>query len=208
MMRNGVNAVAAMATLTLALTLAGCSGKGRQGNSAAAPAEAANTTVTTVPEDDAAPPPSTSATPDNATDAAGDPAPRPSTGPADPPTASPEAAAAVVQRYYADLGRGDFRAAYALWGNDGADSHQSFADFQRGFARTATTSAKIGKPTNGEGAAGSIYIDVPVTIRATLKDGTRQRFTGHYTLRRVNDVPGSTAAQRRWHLSSAALKAG
>ena len=122
-----------------------------------------------------------------------------------PPTASD--AASVVGRYYAALDRGDFRAAYALWGNDGQDSHQSFADFKRGFAGTAATSVTTGTPTNGEGAAGSIYIDVPVTVSARLKDGKRQRFVGHYTLRRVNDVPGSTAEQRRWHLYDADLKA-
>jgi hypothetical protein len=185
----------------MALMLAGCgdkSGRSVRSNSAAAPAATDHTTVTTVPEDES-PPPAV-----NASDPAGDP-------PADTPSGqvvSPSAAAAVVQRYYAAIDRGDFRTAFALWGNDGADSRQSFADFKRGFAATAKTSVKTGKPTNGEGAAGSIYIDVPVTVRATLKDGKHQRFTGHYTLRRVNDVPGSTAAERRWHLSSAELKAG
>lgn len=118
---------------------------------------------------------------------------------------SAQGAANVVRHYYADLDRGDFRAAYARWGNGGQDSHQNFADFKRGFAETATTSVEIGAPGNGGGAAGSTYIDVPVTVRARLKDGTRQRFAGHYTLRRVNDVPGSTQAERRWHLYSAAL---
>ena len=120
---------------------------------------------------------------------------------------SAQGAANLIRHYYADLDRGDFRAAYARWGNDGEDSRQSFADFKRGFAGTATTSVDVGTPGDSEGAAGSIYIDVPVTVRARLKDGTRQRFTGHYTLRRVNDVPGSTRAQRRWHLYSAELKA-
>lgn len=116
-----------------------------------------------------------------------------------------QGAANVVRHYYADLDRGDFQAAYGRWGNDGQDSHQSFADFKRGFAETATTSVEVGTPGDGEGAAGSSYIDVPVTVHARLKDGTRQRFAGHYTLRRVNDVPGSTRAERRWHLYSAAL---
>ena len=185
----------------LALMLAGCGGKSErsvQNNSAAAPAAGDDTTVTTVPEDESPPPAA------NASDSATE----PSAVVPDGQAVSPSAAAAVVQRYYAAIDRGDFRTAFALWGNDGADSHQSFADFKRGFAATAKTSVKTGKPANGEGAAGSIYIDVPVTVHATLKDGTHQRFTGHYTLRRANDVPGSTAAERRWHLSSAELKAG
>jgi len=119
-----------------------------------------------------------------------------------------QGAANVIRHYYADLDRGDFRAAYERWGNGGEDSHQSFADFKRGFAETASTSVEIDGRGEGGGAAGSVYIDVPVTVHARLKDGTAQTFTGHYTLRRVNDVPGSTQAQRRWHLYSAELKKG
>jgi hypothetical protein len=119
-----------------------------------------------------------------------------------------QGAANLIRAYYADLDRGDFRSAYARWGNDGAASHQSFADFKRGFIETAATSVEPGPPGDSEGAAGSIYIDIPVTVHAQLKDGTRQRFTGTYTLRRVNDVPGSTQAQRRWHIYSANLKEG
>ena len=80
-------------------------------------------------------------------------------------------------------------------------------DWRRLVVRDDVDLVDVGTPGDSEGAAGSIYIDVPVTVRARLKDGTRQRFTGHYTLRRVNDVPGSTRAQRRWHLYSAELKA-
>lgn len=114
----------------------------------------------------------------------------------------------VLRHYYADLDRGDFHAAYQRWGNGGLDSRQSFADFKRGFAETASTAITPGQPGDSEGAAGSLYIDVPVTIYARLKNGATQTFSGHYTLRRVNNVPGSTQAQRRWHIYSADLKKG
>jgi len=45
-----------------------------------------------------------------------------------------------------------------------------------------------------EGAAGSLYYSAPVTIT----DGSR-RITGTVTIRRVNDVPGASAEQLRWH---------
>lgn len=121
---------------------------------------------------------------------------------------SAAAAAAVVERYYAAIDSGDFRTAYDQWGRDGQASQQSFAQFKNGFARTAGTSVTTDTPRDSEGAAGSIYITVPVTVDATLKDGTKQHFTGTYTLRRVNDVPGSSAEQRRWHLESADLTKG
>lgn len=44
-------------------------------------------------------------------------------------------------------------------------------------------------------------------IDATLLDGTRERFTGEYVLRRINGVDGATADQRHWHIMSARLAA-
>jgi len=188
----------AILAATTALALAGCDGAARQDN-AAVPSAATET-----------PPEAEATAPGDMSDATESPAPA-ATPPADDNADmtiddTAQGAAAVIRHYYADLDRGDFRAAYARWGNDGEDSRQTFANFKRGFAETASTSVEIDGRGEGGGAAGSIYIDVPVTVHARLKDGTRQRFTGHYTLRRVNDVPGSTQAERRWHLYSAALK--
>lgn len=119
---------------------------------------------------------------------------------------TPAAARAVVERYYAAIDRKQYRVAYRLWAGDGQASGRSYAAFARRFARTAHTRVVTGRPTDGEGAAGSLYLTVPVTVTATLKDGTPQRFGGRYVLRRVNDVDGATAAQLRWHLASATLR--
>jgi hypothetical protein len=118
-----------------------------------------------------------------------------------------EAARGVVRDYYAAIDRGDYRRAYGLWGDGGRASGQSYAGFVRGFARTAHTRVVAGKPYDAQGAAGSRYVTVPVTVDATLKNGTRQRFAGRYVLRRVNDVDGATPAQLRWHLAQAKLTA-
>ena len=115
---------------------------------------------------------------------------------------TPAAARAVVARYYDAIEHGRYRTAYAIW-----SGNQSYAAFVRGFARTAHTRVVTGRPTDGEGAAGSVFITVPVTVSATLKNGTRQRFRGTYVLRRVNDVDGATPAQLRWHIASAKLRA-
>lgn len=119
---------------------------------------------------------------------------------------SPEAARGTVQRYYAAIERGDYRAAYGLWSDAGRASGKNFGDFVRGFARTAHTKVYVGAPGRDEGAAGTTYITVPVEVRAILKNGGRQRFTGRYTLRRSNNVPGSTWAQRQWRIASATLR--
>jgi hypothetical protein len=45
-----------------------------------------------------------------------------------------------------------------------------------------------------EGAAGTIYYEVPITIRGS----TGQTLTGEIVLSRVNDVPGATEEQLQW----------
>ena len=117
---------------------------------------------------------------------------------------SPEAAADVVRRYYDALDAGDYEAAFALWG-EGGPPGQSYDAFVQGFAETAHVAAEVGAPSEAEGAAGSVYVTVPVTVRAALQSGRRQLFTGTYTVRRVHGVPGASAAQRRWHLDAATL---
>ena len=59
---------------------------------------------------------------------------------------------------------------------------------------------EIGKPGDSEGAAGSIYIAVPALFYGKLKTGADFRRSAGVTLRRVNDVPGSSEQQRRWHI--------
>jgi hypothetical protein len=51
-----------------------------------------------------------------------------------------------------------------------------------------------------EGAAGSSYVTVPVIFYGKSKEGQSFRRAATVTLRRVNDVPGSSEAQRRWHI--------
>ena len=121
--------------------------------------------------------------------------------------ASPEAAVAVIRLYYAHLAARDLRGAYRLWGDNGRASGKLLGAFSRGFRDTVSTTVTIGRPHDPEGAAGSSYIEIPVTVRARLRDGRRQCFTGSYVLRRANDVPGSSLADRRWHISQAHLKA-
>ena len=56
-----------------------------------------------------------------------------------------------------------------------------------------------------EGAAGSSYYTSDATITATDMDGRPVRYEGPIVLRRVNDVPGASAAQLRWHIDSVQL---
>ena len=110
----------------------------------------------------------------------------------------------VVRRYYAAIEARDFAAAYALWGDDGKDSGQTLRQFTDGFDSTASVRVTVGDSTRLEGAAGSQYATVPVTLDATLRNGRQQHFAGAYIVRRAM-VDGATESQRRWHIYKADL---
>ena len=111
----------------------------------------------------------------------------------------------IVREYYAAIRAHDFLRAYRMWEASGQRNVRSFAQFEAGFDSTESVDVKPGAPGRVEGAAGSRFVTVPVEIDSRLHNGTRQRFAGTYTLRRV-EVPGASAAQRRWHLYAANIR--
>lgn len=119
-----------------------------------------------------------------------------------PPAADSTDPAQVIRLYYDAINRRDFRTAFLLWGDSGRASGKTLAQFEAGFADTDSSRVAIGEPGRVEGAAGSRYVEIPVTIHAWQRDGTAQEFSGSYVLRRAV-VDGATEAQRRWHLNSA-----
>jgi hypothetical protein len=124
------------------------------------------------------------------------------------PTASivPDTSAAgVVRRYYYAIRNREFETAYELWDRSGEASGKTRSEFASGFAQTAQAVATVGDSVSVEGAAGSQFATVPVTVDAVLRGGTRQHFVGSYTLRRTI-VDGATAEQRTWHIYSAHLQ--
>ena len=112
---------------------------------------------------------------------------------------------AIVRDYYAAIRAHDFLRAYRMWQASGQTGGRSFAQFESGFDSTESVDARVGAPGRVEGAAGSRFVTVPVDVSARLRNGTAQRFTGSYTLRRV-EVPGASAAQHTWHLYAANIR--
>jgi hypothetical protein len=113
---------------------------------------------------------------------------------------SAQAAANVVQTYYALLEAGRFGEARRLWSGAGEASGMGETAFAASFARYGEYHAQIGAPGAVEGAAGSSYVEVPVVHYGRMKDGQAFSRKAVVTLRRVNDVPGSSAEDRRWHI--------
>jgi membrane-bound inhibitor of C-type lysozyme len=118
-------------------------------------------------------------------------------GLATPVTATtPQAAARVVRRYYALLAEGDAAAAARLR-SDGAAPPT---------AEAAGLRAEVGPPGAPEGAAGSIYVEVPARLR--LQDGAGAVRRARVVLRRVDDVPGATPDQLRWRIERIEISPG
>ena len=114
-------------------------------------------------------------------------------GPIDPKSA--EAAGQVVQHYGALIEQHRMAEAAKLWGS--AEAAQQFA---LQLKRYPDAHLEIGKPGGMEGAAGSSYVTVPVFFYGKDRNGGEFRRAADIILRRVNDVPGSSEAQRRWHI--------
>ena len=114
------------------------------------------------------------------------------TGPIDPKSA--EGAAQVVQQYGALIEQDRNAEAARLW------SDPAVGKKVRDKLAAPDVHLEVGKPSDPEGAAGSVYVTVPVVFYGHMVSQEPYRHTANLVLRRVNDVPGSTEEQRRWHI--------
>lgn len=108
-------------------------------------------------------------------------------------------AATVLETYYGLIEAGKYRDAWKLRWTKPGDSPEAFVE---SFGRYASYHATVGAPSEPQGAAGSLYVEVPVQIYGKLKSGEAFSSAGSVTLRRSNDVPGSTAEERKWRIYS------
>jgi hypothetical protein len=118
---------------------------------------------------------------------------------------SPQGATNQMQLYFALIGEKKFDQAWELWNGEPTDQANATgmtkAEFVADMNRYYQYSAQVGAPGETDGAEGSIFITVPVQIYGRLKTGEAFHHAGAATLRRVNDVDGSTERQRQWHIS-------
>lgn len=90
--------------------------------------------------------------------------------------------------------------ARAYWGEYGSQSGLEPGEFVARWNVLKDPVIDIGQGDQ-EGAAGSLFYTAPVAIH----DGKRT-IRGEVVLRRVNDVPGASAEELRWHIESTTLK--
>lgn len=126
------------------------------------------------------------------------PRPAPHVAAARQPTLDPrssEAAEELVRAFAALLNSGHFADAYMLLGPVAPPRKTFEADLRRLHGLNVAVHSAAGQ----EGAAGSVYVSVPLTLSGS-ESGRQISRSGKAVLRRVNDVPGSTEAQRHWHI--------
>lgn len=104
---------------------------------------------------------------------------------------SAQGAADAVQVYYALIGEGKVAETGRLRSDGKPEDLSAYSSYR----------ALVGAPGDIEGAAGSLYVEVPVVIYGRLKSGPEYHRSGKATLRRVNNVDGATADQLRWRIA-------
>ena len=113
-------------------------------------------------------------------------------------------ARALLADFASGIQQRDFAHAYSMLSPADQQKWTSSA-FAEIFAPLRSIAVEIA-PGEMEGAAGSLFYTASVTITAIDATGHPARINGTATLRRVNDVPGATSAQLRWHFESVSLE--
>lgn len=106
----------------------------------------------------------------------------------------------VLQAYAEALHRRDWQAAARFWGQG---SGVTASTLKAAYDRPVAPDLDLGEGRS-EGAAGSIYYEAPVVLR--FGDSAPPE-RGTLILRRVNDVPGASAEQLRWHIERSTIGA-
>ena len=89
---------------------------------------------------------------------------------------------AVITSYYDAVNKREYARAFSYWEPAAAARVLApFDDFANGYADTASVDLTLGTGGSGVGA-GQLFFTVPVTLLATMTDGSTQTFVGCYTL--------------------------
>ncbi len=108
----------------------------------------------------------------------------------------------IIVSYYDAINSGQYRRAYNYWKNP----TQSYPDFVKGYNTTRKVRLLINANIPVEGAAGSLYKEVPTVLISTMKNGSRRIFYGCYTLRKINLRPPDIPKEDVWHIDNGDLK--
>ena len=114
-----------------------------------------------------------------------------------------DSAVNALSSYYNAINSRDYTRAFGYWKTP-ADS---FENFVKGYNETEKVRLIVEPPTSVEGAAGSLYVQIPTVLLATQKGGKKVTFSGCYTMRKSNLHPPDIPKEDVWHIYRADIKA-
>lgn len=88
----------------------------------------------------------------------------------------------TLAAYYSAINARDYRSAFGFWDSQPS----SYEQFARGFNDTDQVRLLVEPSTRVEGAAGSVYAQIPAIIVSTMRNGSERVFAGCYVMRRSN----------------------
>jgi hypothetical protein len=110
-----------------------------------------------------------------------------------------DGAVALLTSFYEAINAKDYKRAYALW----ETGPRTFRDFASGYETTAKVEVFAQQPAAIEGAAGSLYAEIPTILISHGPDNREKLFAGCYVMRKSN-LPQSSA-RNSWRIYRATV---
>lgn len=105
----------------------------------------------------------------------------------------------LLASFYDAVNSRDYGRAFGYWETPPGNVQ----DFARGYSETAGVRLIVEPPTRVEGAAGSLYVEVPVVLIARQRGGGERVFAGCYVARKSNLRQTDAPKDEAWRIHSA-----
>jgi heat shock protein HslJ len=107
----------------------------------------------------------------------------------------------LLASFYDAVSNRDYERAYSYWETPPGN----LQGFKQGYRDTVSVQLIVQPPTRIEGAAGSMYAEVPTLAVASQRNGTRRLYVGCYVVRKSNVRPSDSAVEDVWRIYKASL---
>lgn len=105
----------------------------------------------------------------------------------------------LLASFYNAVNTKEYDRAYRYWETPPGSPQ----DFARGYAETASVQLIVQPPTRVEGAAGSLFAEVPTVIVVRHRNGDERVFAGCYVTRKSNLRPTDIPKEEIWRIHKA-----
>jgi heat shock protein HslJ len=107
----------------------------------------------------------------------------------------------LLASFYDAVSNKDYARAYGYWETPPG----TLQDFQKGYRDTSSVQLIVRPPTHLDGAAGSLYAEVPTVIVAGQRNGSERVFAGCYVMRKSNVGESDSTSHGVWRIYKASL---